>query len=394
MSSPDSLARNRSNPLMSFPLFPKLPREIRLLIWEFAVPGPRIVPLVQRVVKAVEEEWNRILDDDSCKPEYGSDDGGLMYINEKAEYGDYYNLRGFQSDIPAPSILFVNCEAYNVASKHYTKTFSIVQPNSHGKYDEDHTTLPETWFDYENDILFLDFFTTFRNFLASHMFLVDFLSEEALKVQNLAITVDHNWLLEFEHLETFLGGMLVRFAKLKNLYVVIGKVGMERSMEGPISKCKDYTPKENSDLVFLDALINLEHAFNIYDSKREFLDDTEIEIIHANEKKDLFKVKLDKLELLRKERIDHGYSAWDMPNIERKILMTREFKAGLMKKRRMYHSTLRGIQERNGWPQDPELYFDEDDLEPREWEAFGDESTSDHAHSHWPYFSNIEYVYI
>jgi hypothetical protein len=109
------------------------------MIWEFLVPGRRIVPLVQRVVKAVEEEWNRILDDDSGSPYVD-----LLYINEKAEYGDYYNLRGFQSDIPAPSILFVNREAYNVASKHYTKTFSNVQPNSNGKYDEDHTTLPET----------------------------------------------------------------------------------------------------------------------------------------------------------------------------------------------------------------------------------------------------------
>jgi hypothetical protein len=43
----------------------------------------------------------------------------------------------------------------------------------------------------------------------------------------------------------------------------------------------------------------------------------------------------------------------------------------------MYHSTLRGIQERYGWPQDPELYLDEDGFEPREWEASGDESTSD-----------------
>jgi hypothetical protein len=222
ISSPDSLAWNRSSPLMSFPLFPKLPREIRLVIWEFAVPGPRIVPLVQRVVKAVEEEWNRILDDDSCE----SDDGSLMCINEKAEYGDYYNLRGFQSDILAPSILFVNREAYHVATKHYTKTFSNVQPNSNGKYDEDHTTLPETWFDYENDILFLDWWTTFRNFYAFYLRLLDFLSEEALKVQNLAITVDHNWILEFEDLETFLAGILARFAKTKNLYVVIEKVGM------------------------------------------------------------------------------------------------------------------------------------------------------------------------
>ena len=301
---------------MSFPLFPKLPREIRLVIWEFAVPGPRIVPLVQRVVKAVEEEWNRILDDDSCE----SDDGSLMCINEKAEYGDYYNLRGFQSDILAPSILFVNREAYHVATKHYTKTFSNVQPNSNGKYDEDHTTLPETWFDYENDILFLDWWTTFRNFYAFYLRLLDFLSEEALKVQNLAITVDHNWILEFEDLETFLAGILARFAKTKNLYVVIEKVGME----GPISKCEDYTPKQKGDLVFLDALINLEHAFNILDFKEEFLDDTKIKKIDANEN-DIFKVKLDKLELLRKKRIDRGYSAWEMPNIERKILITREF---------------------------------------------------------------------
>jgi hypothetical protein len=164
--------------------------------------------------------------------------------------------------------------------------------------------------------------------------LVGFLSEEALKVQNLAITVDHNWILEWEDLETFLAGILVCFAKTKNLYVVIEKVGMEGSMEGPISKCEDYAPKQKGDLVFLDALINLEHAVNIFDFnwKAEFLDDTKIQNINANEKKDIFKVKLDELELWRKKRIDQGYSAWEMPNIERKFLMTREFKAGLMEK--------------------------------------------------------------
>lgn len=32
----------------SFTMFSKLPKEIRLMIWEAAMPGPRIVPIMQR----------------------------------------------------------------------------------------------------------------------------------------------------------------------------------------------------------------------------------------------------------------------------------------------------------------------------------------------------------
>ncbi|CZR58644.1 uncharacterized protein PAC_08536 [Phialocephala subalpina] len=53
----DSTPLSPQAPLTAFTLFPKLPVEIRLMIWKLSLPGPRIVHLKQKRLKEPAGEW-------------------------------------------------------------------------------------------------------------------------------------------------------------------------------------------------------------------------------------------------------------------------------------------------------------------------------------------------
>lgn len=52
-----NMSDNAKTQGQTFPLFPKLPKEIRLMIWELTLPGPRTVHLQQRKLKTTIGEW-------------------------------------------------------------------------------------------------------------------------------------------------------------------------------------------------------------------------------------------------------------------------------------------------------------------------------------------------
>jgi hypothetical protein len=89
-----------------FPQFGNLPKEIRLEIWEAALPGPRIVELRERPFKI----------------------GNLLNRNHRTPKA------GFKSYCRALDILFACRESHEVAIKHYERAFDIAA--SH----------PGTWF--------------------------------------------------------------------------------------------------------------------------------------------------------------------------------------------------------------------------------------------------------
>jgi hypothetical protein len=223
-------------PQATFTLFSKLPIELRLLIWRFSLPDPRIVKL--RVAEqATDSElrwWRRVSSDkaiDECEddydaPHFDAEDiirldaevGEYLYDSEEEEnywedYVDGWNplvelrprrkkpqkrilhnierigpdavpqepwrrrpatLYGFQqqpsTSIPTP--LLACREAHMAASLIYSKTFSSLG------------ALPQTYFDYKNDILFLPYGATHS--ILTLMQSV-FLRDELLNVQNLAI---------------------------------------------------------------------------------------------------------------------------------------------------------------------------------------------------------------
>lgn len=95
----------------SFPKFGDLPKEIRLSIWEFAIPDYRIVHIMKDVKTFAVKSRTRI-----------------------------------------PNLLHVNKESFAVASKVYRPAFRCCKPG-HSEPDED---TPYVWFDFERDFVLLD----------------------------------------------------------------------------------------------------------------------------------------------------------------------------------------------------------------------------------------------
>jgi hypothetical protein len=140
----------KSAEIGTFPKFSRLPIEIRLMIWKAALPGPRVLDMRLLSLKKTRSEWDH-------ENEKG---GGNSFLWEKYSSGvgspgeicsisnDHKPdgnppLFGIRSQCKNPAILFVNKEAHSVAAKRYEKVFSN---------DE---SLPETYFDFENDTLYI-----------------------------------------------------------------------------------------------------------------------------------------------------------------------------------------------------------------------------------------------
>lgn len=94
---------------LEFEYFPKIPTEIRLQIWESTIPPPRYVYLkLHRELRGETQVWS------------------------------------LRSKSQPPVILFVNTESRAVAARQYELTFA---------YED---SIPQTWFDFERDILRFD----------------------------------------------------------------------------------------------------------------------------------------------------------------------------------------------------------------------------------------------
>lgn len=102
----------------SFSLFKEFPRDIRILIWEAALPGLR-----ERLVRIREKKMNL-----TCNPaEWGPQTSETFksFFRDNPSY--FVSMR---SDIAPPQILFVNRESFQVASKLYERAFSREKEDS------------------------------------------------------------------------------------------------------------------------------------------------------------------------------------------------------------------------------------------------------------------------
>jgi hypothetical protein len=140
----------------SFPKFNSLPQEIRITIWEIALPPPRIIHIESRDRKFY--QCYRVRSDtaiDALNPR------GIPTFFYDYEYSDerpddstasrferFYNTRvdkfRFATPSPPPAILYVCHESQQVALKHHSRIFGT-------RYSP-----PGVYFDYKKDILFLD----------------------------------------------------------------------------------------------------------------------------------------------------------------------------------------------------------------------------------------------
>jgi hypothetical protein len=138
----------------SFPRFGKLPREIRLVVWEEAIPGPRIVELAEKPLKLLtagfmEQKEHYLHETLHCYK--GADPKREEVIFNQRSREECAGVRttpfspmtGLQSVCVAPAILFACRESHEVAIRHYKQTFGRVAQR------------PETWFDFHKDILYI-----------------------------------------------------------------------------------------------------------------------------------------------------------------------------------------------------------------------------------------------
>ncbi|KAK0105477.1 hypothetical protein ONS95_004158 [Cadophora gregata] len=150
-----------------FTCFQKLPLEVRLLIWEAALPGPRLVSICQRRLRKTfldykeekgydwppmhDTEWN---EDDELSEEQEEErrnarrDVCLALVDWFDVYDDMnlfwqMNLLCIASNCSPPNITYVCHEAYRVVARYYTKAFAYPD------------TLPGAYINLDNDILYL-----------------------------------------------------------------------------------------------------------------------------------------------------------------------------------------------------------------------------------------------
>jgi hypothetical protein len=199
----------------SFHRFNDLPTELRYLIWILALPGPRVIKLEQ---KRLESHFYSSVRSDipigfPMKPE----DPRIIlehltqWFSSILRWG-VQNYYGIRPKCPPPAILYANREGYNIASKFYTRAFGTEH------------AFPETWIDFERDIVFLDLDSAKSDMLTS-TWLGHLRPEELRRLKNL-LTKRH----DKEQGEWSAAKILARFGNVEVLRI------MEPSSEYPHRK--------------------------------------------------------------------------------------------------------------------------------------------------------------
>lgn len=207
----------------SFPQFRRFPKEIRLSIWECAIPEPRIVHIVQDAA-----------------------------------------TRAMKSYTSIPAILRVNHESLSVASKRYRRAFRCCKPGQ-DKPDEDTSYV---WFDFERDFLLIDRDTTGQlwppsedDWLANstnplhYSSVRRFPDEDAKRIRNLAWYTKPSYDTEDEHIWRVFTGLRQWFLVQEIMgsgIVLQPRIIICRS-QNAIRKIEQYHLTPSYDLFFWDV---------------------------------------------------------------------------------------------------------------------------------------------
>lgn len=129
-----------------FTLFPYLPTELRIKIWEHALPGPRVVYLKQRLAKErdVLGRYEGVIKGYEGGARHP--DRGDIWVNPSKIQTVRYkqdNPVEFFSDSPQPNILHVCRESASIVKEHYARCFSTWN------------TTAQIWFNCKIDTLYL-----------------------------------------------------------------------------------------------------------------------------------------------------------------------------------------------------------------------------------------------
>jgi hypothetical protein len=355
------------------------------MIWQQALPGPRVVPIKQFPLKLIGEEWDRYRayqdsfkalpfssgspndeqEDDGSGWTYGrgfrwpdigteneghgadadnpsseeNEEADIMEDEEDSEsdLDDYvchmyrelqrFKHYGIKSNVAHPAILFVCHESFAVASRLYSKAFSCGG-----------ASIPETWFDYRRDTLFIDHDTfaqcQFRRIKWVQSIIADMDDKYAQlgKVANLALrvrlgNVDVPPETDDSALEQILCETLGFFGGVKSLTLVIEHYE-EESYTWPAVGEGEHA------LTFIEDLIDLNRVF-----LASALRDGNYNPTMAP-RSDYFFIKVDetRLEELRMKWIRDGLRPWEMPTIRRKICLAARVKQRYEDLKHNYHA--------------------------------------------------------
>lgn len=159
ISSPLTLQSQRT-----FHKFPELATELRLQIWEHAVPGPRIVHLTYDLIQPI--YCLRVRSDADINTMAFFD---IMPEDQYPRVFDPEIFWGIRSHCPPPGLLGACRESFSVASKYYDRVFGTERG------------IAQTSFDFDRDFLYIDWHSN----LGPHPH--NFVKSELARVQNIVI---------------------------------------------------------------------------------------------------------------------------------------------------------------------------------------------------------------
>jgi len=212
----------------TFHRFGDLPVEVRLDIWELALPGPRIVHLKMKPLKVdpfiraghVSSSWPITPETplEFSESETSSELDNFEAEREELKRAAVVNMEPNTSTFDE---FYIAHEAYEVASKFYTKAFSA------------HCALPTTWFDFKRDTLLLapDNDKTFcLNYDPYNNFVEEFLARlhknERLLVENVAVNLKGEQVFRTDTYSWLVWTMIV-FRNIKNLTYELPRTAKE-----------------------------------------------------------------------------------------------------------------------------------------------------------------------
>ena len=239
-----SSARPAKDAKGTFPQFKRFPLEIRLAIWEATI-EPRIIHLKEYELARCSRMLHRVRSDieGPCKclgrrvkHDFSHNFEGDFWMDRTMEIRNP-PLVGFKSESLIPPIMLACRESFGVASKAYTRTFGSLG------------ALPETYFNFKLDTLYLDRLSSFSLFqLEPEAMIFSSIPEDELaQVEHLAL---HKEILQqTPHPPEFTLCLLVaRFSgAVKTLTVVT-----ERHKTEPFAKKND--KDESQELAFIDTV--------------------------------------------------------------------------------------------------------------------------------------------
>ncbi|KAF7909888.1 uncharacterized protein EAF01_003606 [Botrytis porri] len=350
----------------TFTSFRKLPLELRLAIWELARPAGRIIELNLLERSTIKEEWNVT---QFPQAPHQSDD---------VENGDenpitYNRLWGFKSNTSIPALLLACRESHEVASKWYPRVFQCYADNPQtlrvptAMQGPGSVSLPQTYFNFEEDTLFITP-ETFRprynaendeisrrldNLAGAPLSITTGVSRlvhdpDFLRIENLAIKLTSDeWTLYWDAHAEWLAQCLERgFRNLKTLTIVV-----DQHIPSPYwreTQGVKMSKEDRANLVYMDKLIDVQDACRFYHPDRPILEQEKTKWTKPKPNASYFtqkhirKLTQHMMDIIRVEDLKAGKLMWDLPEIQFKIVLPAKIQKNLQRNKRLYKKEFAG----------------------------------------------------